>query len=85
MEFEFQLSKCYYIQVGPPSRSCHHSYVLNSIIITSTDIQKDLGIWVDPNLSFHTVTRLLLLDTYEHDIYNHRKAHSHYTYLSVVQ
>ena len=52
----FSQSKCCYIQVGPPSRSCHHSYMLNSTVITSTDKQKDLGIWIDPNLSFHSHT-----------------------------
>ena len=53
----FSKAKCCYIQVGPPSRSCRHSYMLNSITITSTDKQKDLGIWIDPNLNFHNHTR----------------------------
>ena len=44
--YNFNQSKCCYIQVEPPSRSCHHSYVLNSITITSIDEQKDLGIWI---------------------------------------
>ena len=47
----FSQSKCCYIQVGPPSRSCYHSYMLNSTVIASTDKQKDLDIWIDPNLS----------------------------------
>ena len=54
----FSQSKCCYIQVGPPSRSCHHSYMLNSTVITLTDKQKDLGIWIDPNLSFHSHTHI---------------------------
>ena len=56
LNLNFSQSKCCYIQVGPPSRSCHHSYMLNSTVITSTDKQKDLGIWIDPNLSFHSHT-----------------------------
>ena len=52
----FSQSKYCYIQVGPPSRSCHHSCMLNSTVITSTDKQKDFGIWIDPNLSFHSHT-----------------------------
>ena len=50
----FSKAKCCYIQVGPPSRSCCHSYMLNSTTVTSTDKQKDLGIWIDPNLNFHS-------------------------------
>ena len=53
----FSKAKCCYIQVGPPSRSCRHSYMLNSTTFTSTDKQKDLGIWIDPNLNFHSHTR----------------------------
>ena len=30
--------------------------MLNSTMITSTDKQKDLDIWIDPNLSFHSHT-----------------------------
>ena len=30
--------------------------MLNSTVITSTDKQKDLGIWIDPNLSFYSHT-----------------------------
>ena len=52
----FSKAKCCYIQVGPPSRFCRHSYMLNSTTITSTDKQKDLGIWIDPNLNFHSRT-----------------------------
>ena len=53
----FSKAKCCYIQVGPPLRSCRHSYMLNSTMITSTDKQKDFGIWIDPNLNFHSHTR----------------------------
>ena len=59
---KFSQSKCCYFQVGPPSRSCHHCYMLNSTMITLTYKQKDLGIWIDPNLSscshiYYTVSR----------------------------
>ena len=56
----FSKPTCCYIQVGPPSRSCRHSYMLKSTMITSTDKQKDLGIWIDPNLNFHSHTRQTL-------------------------